>query len=444
VEKGGVFPPYVTRLTSDSLDDIVFSITFDPLPVQDTDSCYLALFRGGQHLYDQGKDAMWDDTAFYANISFAPLDSVHRSPVQGDWRGAGHDDLIAYDYLGNFFYYKNDTPFDLHNLVRALKQDTILKSTDWSHYATDFSKSAGAYMICESMQAFPRSPGDRSQDLLISLPVRSGTGHDPFNRNGICIYHGGPSFGTKRLYFDSADYFLHCPGYYSGLFAGTLWGGPFNVGDLTGTGNNVLLTSGGAGIGNGFVAFYVLGKAMDDKIDAFKSFQDGNGNVDTIIATDKGIPTFISGAPYYNSPDDQNNGFFEKGSVWALYGTENIPVHLNPKYSVKQHQSLDTSRYHLYAYPNPCDEKTVLVFDNCTGGKMLLDVMNSAGQFVDHEETPGGYGVQEYAVFLNTLPAGAYFLRLSCPADGWSATTSVIKTGAAEAPWKLDLHSLVK
>jgi photosystem II stability/assembly factor-like uncharacterized protein len=94
--------------------------------------------------------------------------------------------------------------------------------------------------------------------------------------------------------------------------------------------------------------------------------------------------------------------------------------------------------------PNPFDERTVLTFENCSHGVMYMDVMNSLGASVLRETIPDVNGYQQYSADLSSLPAGAYYIRLVCPADGWSATASVIKTGAAQAPWKLDLHDLVK
>jgi hypothetical protein len=287
-----------------------------------------------------------------------------------------------------------------------------------------------------AMQAFARKPFDRSVDLLVAPQVPG----DSAYRTGICMFRGGPHFGEKRIGYDSSDFLLYHPGHYGALRDIRGWPDMFNIGDITGTGNNVLLTGGGAGLGYNFEAMYVLGTAMDDKIDEFMGCHYCSGSFDTIRTTTNDIPTFIASAPVFYNDDNVQ----EVGTVMLLRGArDNIPVVDNPVWGVKESHSSDTS-HHISAYPNPFDEKTTVVFNNNTGAKIELDVMNSAGQFVDHEETPGGYGVQEYAVFLNTLPAGAYFLRLSCPADGWSATTSVIKTGAAEAPWKLDLHSLVK
>lgn len=54
--------PYVAKLTSDSVDDIIISMNTNN---DIKDSSYIALFKGGKHLFDQGKIALWDDTVFW-------------------------------------------------------------------------------------------------------------------------------------------------------------------------------------------------------------------------------------------------------------------------------------------------------------------------------------------------------------------------------------------
>ncbi|MFI5263946.1 MAG: T9SS type A sorting domain-containing protein, partial [Candidatus Kapaibacterium sp.] len=425
--------PYIANLTSDTVDDIVIRISPNDLS-QNEDKVYFIHYKGGQHLFDQGMIAMWDDSVYWGTYVGTNQDIIHRSFSQIDCRGTGRDDLITIDDWGNLFYYKNDLSFDIHKFVNSLRSDTLLSLYGWSLY-NDFSGSMGASPI----RAFPKPAWDRSYDIAITLPLSS----DPHNNYGICLFEGGSNFGKKRLSLDRPDYFIHWPGYYSADFSQSTWYFEGSLGDLTGTGNTVMFTSGGAGIGYGYLALYVLGKAMDDQIDMFIPYHYGAGTVDTIVATSKGNPTLIWGSPAYESSDDQNNGVFEKGSLRVLYGAEHIPVHLNPQFSLVEKRSLDNSPHHLLAYPNPCDQSTVLTFDNCTGGKMIVDVISSSGEECLHEETPGGFGLQQYGLFLNDLAAGNYLVRLSCISDGWSTTTNIIKTGAAQAPWNLDLHKMM-
>ncbi len=434
---GNELAPYFGKFTNDTVDDIIVNTGYGN--IVNPDSMFVALIKGGQHLYDQGKQAMWDDTVFWSDGPFTSgADVAHRFQSQGDWRGVGREDLITLDDWGNLFYYKNDPPFDLREFVKSLRKDTLLVAKEWPLYKDHFHYHGSPF----PMIVFPKSITDKSLDMLVPLPIS--ISDDVFNANGICIFRGGAGFGSKRLRYDSSDFFIHCPGYYSGNFSETEWPTLFDGGDLTGTGNNVLITSGGGGIGYSFDAMYVLGKAMDDKIDVFASYHyAGGGEKETIRATNKDALTYIFSAPAYESPDDQNNGIHGKGSIRILYGTEKIPVHLNPKFAVSEMKSFENSAEHLLAYPNPCDQSTVLTFDNCTGGKMTVDVISSNGKYCQHEETPGGYGIQQYGLSMTDLAAGNYIIRLSCISDGWSTTTHVVKTGAALAPWKLDLHKMI-
>ncbi|MDP4230483.1 MAG: T9SS type A sorting domain-containing protein [Bacteroidota bacterium] len=431
--------PYVARLTSDTVEDIVMSINFLNLQQKWPDTSYIALVKGGQHLYDQGRTALWDDTAYWGHSPYGPnKDTLDRFPSQGDWRGIGRDDLITIDNWGNFFYYRNDPPFDLHRLAKSMRFDTLLVAAEWSLYKGHFNGLGGG----NSMRVFPKTPSDRSMDLIAPLPIELAS--DTGLSNGICIFKGGPDFGSKRLSYDSPDYFLHSPAYYSGDFVNDVWPGDIlDCGDLTGTGNPVLAIRGGY-FTYGFTSFYVLGKALDDKIDAFFSQNGGGyGGADTIHVSNGGKTTFIMGAPAYQSPEDQKDGIFQKGSLQVLYGAEKIPVRLNPQFADAPQRNLDESPSHIIAYPNPCSGHTVLTFDNCSASKMKIQVVSTSGVEVLQDETPAVGGLQQYAVDLSTIPAGEYIVNLSCPLPGWSSSVKVIKQGAAVKPWTFDLKKMV-
>ncbi|MEI8135520.1 MAG: T9SS type A sorting domain-containing protein [bacterium] len=431
--------PFVGKLTNDSVDDILMGVDNIHYSTGQFDTSYIALIKGGQQLYDKGIVASWDDTVIWAIPPYQGLhiDSMKRGIYQGDWRGTGRQDILTVDYWGNFFYYKNAPGFDLHKFVNSMKYDTILVASDWNLYR-DYHTSGGNGV---PMRAFPKSPGDRSVDLLCPLPISTSTSSGA-SKNGICIFRGGPDFGSKRLSYNNPDYFIHSPAFYSGDFAKDNWPGPMHdFGDLTGTGNAVLGTGGGFFTFQ-FTALYVLGKALDDKIDVFFSQNEGGyGGEDTIHIIADGRTTYIMGAPAYQSPEDQANGIFAKGSLLVLNGSEKIPVRLNPLFASVERHSLDTN--HLLAYPNPCDESTVLTFDNCTGDKMIIDVLSTSGEYCQHEETPAGFGLQQYGLSLTSLPAGIYIVRLSCISDGWTALVKIMKTGAAIEPWHFDLHKMM-
>jgi hypothetical protein len=182
---------------------------------------------------------------------------------------------------------------------------------------------------------------------------------------------------------------------------------------------------------------------MDDKVDMFyESSPYGAGGFDTLDANGDGKMDLIEGMYRYVTPEDLGKGKSNVGSVHLVYGSEKIPVHLNPDYAVEEMKHLRQTE--MYAFPNPFEERTVLTFENCSRGVMYMDVVNTLGQSVLRETLPDVDGYQQYSADLSTLAAGAYYIRLVCPADGWSATASVIKTGAAQAAWKFDLHELVK
>jgi hypothetical protein len=437
--------PYVAKLTSDTVDDIVLSVLRVDSIVLGVEKTYMCLFKGGEQLYQRGKVSTWDDSAFWltdgGGARAGTVDSLDRTyGAQGDFRGVGREDFVAGDDLGNLYYFKNDVPFDIHKFAGAMRSDTLVRMRDYSLSipATPLDHDFRPKGIL-AMRVFPKPVWDNSVDLLVAPSIV----RDSTYQSGVCIWRGGPHFGEKRLGYDSCDFLIHHPAYYNYAFQGITWPSLQNGGDLTGTGNPVLITGGGGGLGNQFYAWYVLGRALDDKIDMFVSYYHGSGWADTITATNSGYRSFIESTPYAETSDDNGNQIAQVGGIQMLVGARNIPVHPNPVFSVSGRHSLDTSVHHLLAYPNPCDERTVITFDNCSGGTMQVDVINMLGTVVRHNQTPGGFGVQQFAVALNELPAGAYVIRLSCPADGWSATTSVIKAGTAETPWSLNLHEVV-
>ena len=90
---------------------------------------------------------------------------------------------------------------------------------------------------------------------------------------------------------------------------------------MTGTGNHVLYTGGGAS-GSAHYAdqnFYVTGQALDNKIDIFYS-NELAGNGDTLTANDDSLEDLLLGSSVNNT-------------IWLMYGSKNIPVHLNPQFA---------------------------------------------------------------------------------------------------------------
>ncbi len=391
--------PYIGKFTSDTVDDIIMSISGFFYHPGIPDTSYIALIKGGQQLYDK-RIALFDDTVFY---EIAPWHaSMERFPFQGDWRGVGREDILMVDKPGNiFYYYKNDPPFELHRFVNAMEHDTILDAREWSYYK-DYFSGGGDGM---AMKAFPKLPSDHSFDLLCPLPA-SVAG---ISKGGICVFKGGPDFGSKRLSYNTPDYLLHSPAYYSGDFAHDDWPGAMtDCGDLTKTGNPVLATRGGY-FTYGFTAFYVLGKAMDDKIDAFFSQNEGGfGGQDTIHAFTDQRTTYIMSAPAYESPEDQNNGIFAKGSLQVLYGSEKIPVHLNPKFAVAPIPNNDIG---IEVYPNPMTRSFNITagFDFSQSVRFIIrDVL---GRGVYSADRIASGGEETFHFEIPALSSGTYFIQ---------------------------------
>jgi hypothetical protein len=252
------------------------------------------------------------------------------------------------------------------------------------------------------MRAFPKKNGDRSFDLLSAPAV----GGDSATRSGIMLFRGGPNFGSKRLYYDSADYLIRHPGYYDFNFANIQgWPDMFNVGDLTGTGNNVLFTGGGGGLGSTFEAMYVTGKALDDQIDEFSSCVYCSGWFDTIVTTAKGNPTYIHGAPVYELTTQKH----AIGMVMLLRGADKIPVRENPKWDsvlVPPVSSVEGSAL----YPNPATTYVNVTFTCADQEEVVFTLYDVLGRvaFSDARFTIGGR--QTVHLDLPILAAGTYEL----------------------------------
>ncbi|HEY6171810.1 MAG TPA: hypothetical protein VIX80_06100, partial [Candidatus Kapabacteria bacterium] len=287
-----------------------------------------------------------------------------------------------------------------------------------------------------SMQAFRRPIGDPTVDYLQVCVTNTS------NDRSLWIFKGGPDFGSKRIYIDSPSYLIHHPRKYDSGFNDLAdWFYPIDCGDMTGTGNRVLGNIALAPLGGnaGIYSFYVLGDAMDSKIDMIYVEQNHpSGSMDTLTADGDGLQDVIIGMPGYTTPKDEAKGWEDVGSLAVIRGSMKIPVKLN---SVRNKSLI--SEGSVIVYPNPLTQKTTLTFENCTSGVMYMEVVSSIGASVLREEIPDVDGLQQYAADLSALPAGAYHIRLVCPADGWSAGTNVIKTGAAVAPWSLDLRKMV-
>ena len=416
--------PYTTHISSDSVEDIVYMTV-----IVDTDTgrgvTYLLYFKGGKTLYDQGRTAISDSAKSLESLVPNP-----KTTSQGDFRGVGRNDIIFEDSHRNFFYYKNDPPFSMSSVIKALRYDTLF--AQWQNPNSQYFTERQTL----EMKALSKPAGDSSSDFLAFFETQRGNE----SIDEIRIFKGGKDFGANRWTADSAAFVIHEPYYYDSKYA-LGWGVALkDCGHMTGTNNRVLYVEGTLDAGfYGYEFFYVLGDAIDDKIDMEIGPIPNHGGagpfVDTLVADNDNLQDIIMGESGFGLDAATYNG-----SIFVVHGSNKIPDKTN---SVVARKAVDESQSHILAYPNPCRQSTVLTFDNCLGEKMTMDVVSSSGQQCLHEETPGVDGLQQYAVDLSTLSAGEYIINLSCPLPGWSSSVKIIKTGAAQTPWSFDLKKMV-
>ncbi len=422
---------YVARLTSDTVDDILFMVGTGNPGYRDT--TYVVLYKGGSSLYHPGEMVTHDSA-----MSLGRYDSLEfsRYGTYADFRNSGRTDAVFFDYYSNGYFYENDPPFNMEKFANAIRFDTLLSRHENPKLHGLDSGSWSPFFF--TMQAYRRNdPNDHSVDLMPSF----GTDND--STKSLWIYRGGPDFGKKRLMIDKPDFFMWKPSKYNSQFKGIFsFQALRDMGDMTGTGNRVLHSGGSSYSGfTGTHSFYVLGDAMNDKIDMYYQSEYDCGVPDTLTADSDNMQDIIIGNPCAKIQRDIDRDWDDVGYIAVLHGTSKIPVHLNNIASDRELKKLQATQ--LYASPNPLDQKTVLTFENCTKGILELRVFNSIGVTVLREEVVDVDGLHQYAVDMSSFPAGAYHIALSCPADGWRASVNVIKQGAAVTPWSLDLKKMV-
>ncbi len=422
--------PYTSYISSDSVEDII-STVFVGNTNTIQDSIFLIYFKGGEQLRSQGRIAN-QDSIIFLNRYKEPAVFLFKEN-QGDFRGIGRNDLLASDNYGNIFYYKNERPFSMANVVNALRYDTLYAQWENPQSVYNFQRSQFV------MKALSKVSDDSSEDLFAYFNTIYGSNEIQEYR----IFKGGKDFGSRRWTSDSAAFILHEPYYYDSKYHdmgfGAL-GGIRDCGHMTGTNNRVLYIEGSLDGGfYGYEFFYVLGDAIDDKVDMFIGpIPNGGGAesfVDTLVADNDNLQDIIMGESGFGLDVASATG-----SIYIVHGSNKIPDKTN---SVSARKAVDESPSHILAYPNPCDQHTVLTFDNCSAQQMQVEVVSTSGKICLHEETPAVEGLQQFAVDLSTISAGEYIINVSCPAPGWSSSVKVIKTGAAVTPWTFDLKRMV-
>jgi hypothetical protein len=167
------------------------------------------------------------------------------------------------------------------------------------------------------------------------------------------------------------------------------------------------MKAGGAfGHDQAFEFYYVLGDAIDDKIDIIISHPHGTGA--------GAIPLDADGDKYgdivYQAHSDYNGLDPSKSGLWVLHGSDKIPVHVNPKYSAVSTPIFDTEGF---AYPNPVTSTTTIPFSIDRRGFVTLEVTDALGRNIA-TLVNGYYDVGSYtsSFDMKDVSAGIYYVRL--------------------------------
>lgn len=397
----GLRPSYVTYLTTDTVEDIV--VGWGVAHVDDSKNrFYLLLYKGGSSLYAQGKLAIPDSILELGN-----LNSFENSCYieAGDFRGTGRKDAIVYrqnkKLLNDLCFFKNDPPFSLTKFYNAMRYDTLM--TTWENKVfREYNPSPAAIPI---MSAYRRDLSDPTKDFMLEAETTDD------RHLSLWLFKGGPDFGSKRLYLDSPSYFFWHPSHYDGgnfMSVMPFFSLSYNMGDMTGTGNNVLCARGVLPVGGQTClwGFYVLGDAMDDKIDMFFTTQKVGWPV-PITADSDNMTDALLGMPFIVSNKDAAKGWDNVGSIGLLHGSKKIPVRKN---AVDHKVTLRSGT--LSVFPNPASTTTTISFlwDKSENG--FLSLWDILGNKVLEQKVTLSEGSQTKECQFN-CPSGTYLVKVT-------------------------------
>ena len=397
---------YIAPLTQDSVDDIVAGVS----SLTTSDSDYLVHFRCGPAIY--GDSVIHEDSVLLLG-PYHSKTTPWRYRTQGDWRGIGRTDLIGGDHAGNLFYYRNDPPFSLAGFVHAMMYDTLLAG--WQN-PFPVNPNTGWIENSESMQVFNKRSKSGPMDLLMGIGREGVVQVDKYY--GAFFFKGGLNFGAHRITADSADFVFHPADYYNSSFPPSGYiAGRANCGDMTGTSNNVLYVQGVVLPGSAAVnLFYVMGEALDDKIDMEFDYT-SNSNVvnygmgatgtDTITADGDNLQDVIIGLGNYVSDDDLAKGYSNVGSIQIVHGSKKIPVHTNGvARSTPTQPTLDV-------YPNPLRSSGTVSYSSPQSGEAMVTLYDILGRAVfawSEHVVPGNHFIH---LDFGEQPSGSYRLEVN-------------------------------
>jgi hypothetical protein len=395
--------PIIGRFSHDSTDDIL--MFYDTVGFT---KVYLSWFDG-QHLF--GRDTARADSAiFFENYTvITGVEPNVRIGRTGDFQGSGRTSFIASDPNLNLYYFANTRPFFPQEFVDAMLYDTLLTHRENPQFGIKARMGAQIYANSIAMSVFPKSTGDLSQDFLI-LQFDSLDKANNYPEHIYC-FKGGPQFGAKRLYLDSAEYILHTPQEFNIAGFGLDEFGMHNCGDMTGSGYNVLELYGEYGNAlNSFFFFYVTGKALDSRVDmAYEIDPNGGGSLDTLTADGDRLEDVMIGIPYYNSYQDAMNERTLLGTVHLIHGSTQIPVHLNAQFDVSQPQTHDAT---IELYPNPAKDNASIILRGLEGEVVSIHVRDVLGRDVYHAKHRSTSNAEVYRMDVSSLSAGSYSFQV--------------------------------
>ena len=388
--------PYLAHLMNDTVDDIVLSAYTDwrdtVFPFASHDTAYLLLYRGGSKLF--GRDTVTEDTSLLW-YPMKPTSTATRDCIQGDFRGVGRDDLIVADPRGNLCYYRNDPPFSLGKFEQEVTNDTFFIPPYWFVH---FNGNGSGFVLpfYTPMRALPRGRIDSSVDLLMVGFIDSGS--SPLS---IYIFRGNPDFGSYRLTLDSAAFAITHPKFGFGSSPDYDWCQfpPEDAGDMTGTGNHLILVEAGWG-DSWWDNFYMTGKALDNKIDIWNQSTSAGGG-DTLTANSDSLEDFLEG----RSRDDLTSSF--PGTLWLYYGTDQIPVHLDSQWAdVKNIPTQNGIAFTLS--PNPTRLWSVATIMWPEAEMADYEVYNLLGEVVQSGTIRMLGGAEQERMYFPHLASGVY------------------------------------
>jgi hypothetical protein len=278
-----------------------------------------------------------------------------------------------------------------------------------------------------TMRALPKSSMDKSVDFVPTLLTTLAD-----TDKGIIFFRGGPNFGAHRLTFDSAAFVITHPNYCFGTPPDDWPEAIGDAGDMTGTGNHVLFTTARNDAGDyWWNVSYVTGKALDNKIDIWNSAPYSEWPGDTLTSNDDSLEDYLFGLSWPYAPAGPEAG----GSLWLMYGSKQIPVHLNPQWADVKTEIEKIPQQNgagVTLSPNPANSWTVatIVWPEAEEGEYIITDM--LGREVQREHIQFLGGGQENRISFPELPQGAYAVTLV--GQHGTATARLIKLASANAP----------